>query len=587
MTPKDVVARLAIARLALEVYPKSFKAKQAQTEMSDRLIRLVLEQNRMLLVKDTAESERIALEAAKIASQWVPENSTLLDQLASARRSAYPRLKLRVIANDSESCKNKLPDDRLMRIIGEALTPVATIDKQQWDLTLSIRNLGCTVTDLPKLASESKNSTYVAGHNQLANPRYEDLQQQLSAAQAELNRAIYQNSINPNFGTGFAVGWWRGKVNQLQKGLRDTPPYITQDIIQQYTYDAFQAYRASQIEAQLQLSGKSSEQQYLTRNTVSELAEGRGEGTSGVLPTDNTGIRNAEPLISPIDTYVRESIDGFHSKLQTKVRELIAGYFATAAMDAKSPSPTRLSAMLYLTDIAAGTQYEAQREKLDTVISEVLLQGFESSANALSSVNLPVPEQLAANDTDATSNSAESMLVKTIEGVLAIETDNGNEGSGFFVTTGCLVVTNRHVIEGAETIVLKTSSRRLFTAQILAKDDGRDLALLRSNARSCSPLTLEDSDNAAIGQEVYAIGNPLGLSSTVTRGIVSAWRNDNNGVRYIQLDASVNPGNSGVPLVSRTGRVLGVNTFKVRGFEGLNFAVASSEIKKAFERFVQ
>jgi serine protease Do len=129
--------------------------------------------------------------------------------------------------------------------------------------------------------------------------------------------------------------------------------------------------------------------------------------------------------------------------------------------------------------------------------------------------------------------------------------------------------------------------QKLFTASVLANDDQRDLALLRTSARACTPLELADLANSAVGSEVYAIGNPLGLlAGTVTRGIISAFRTSEDGIRYIQLDASVNPGNSGGPLVDRDGRVLGVTTFKVEGHEGLNFAVSSTEIRKAFDRFL-
>jgi serine protease Do len=126
----------------------------------------------------------------------------------------------------------------------------------------------------------------------------------------------------------------------------------------------------------------------------------------------------------------------------------------------------------------------------------------------------------------------------------------------------------------------------LYVGKVLSQDADRDLALLSTNARSCTFLPLGDSKNAAIGNEIYAIGNPLGLSGTVTRGIISGLRSRSSGVSYIQIDASINPGNSGGPLLNQTGHVVGVTTFKVSGFEGLNFAVASNEIGNAFGRFL-
>ena len=106
------------------------------------------------------------------------------------------------------------------------------------------------------------------------------------------------------------------------------------------------------------------------------------------------------------------------------------------------------------------------------------MSGEGASESVLASLSLRVPEQMTSTARSEDLDSPQVMLEKTVEGVLAIETDTGSEGSGFFITPGCLVVTNAHVVEGSETIVLKNSSNRLLTAQVIAKDRGRDLALL-------------------------------------------------------------------------------------------------------------
>ncbi len=228
--------------------------------------------------------------------------------------------------------------------------------------------------------------------------------------------------------------------------------------------------------------------------------------------------------------------------------------------------------------------YKFRHDNSDAGLKELI-------AGISSELGLPrAPGQVASiNETVTNSppSSVEAMLDKTLKGVLEIETDSG-AGSGFFATPGCLAVTNAHVVVKARTIFLKTASSptQSFTAQLVAKDEGRDLALLRTNAPFCTALPLEDSNRAIVGQEVYAIGSPAGLSGTVTRSIISALRKM-DGTEYIQLDASVNPGNSGGPLITKSGKVVGVNTFKVRGSQGLNFAVASNEIRKAFGQLLQ
>lgn len=146
-------------------------------------------------------------------------------------------------------------------------------------------------------------------------------------------------------------------------------------------------------------------------------------------------------------------------------------------------------------------------------------------------------------------------------------------------------MTNEHVISKAKTIVLRTSKRNLFVAQVLASDVGRDLAFLSTNADACVPLQLE-AGTAHVGTAVFAVGNPLGLEGTVTKGIVSANRVNSAGVRLVQIDASLNPGNSGGPLVNQQGKVLGVNTFRLKDTAGLNFAVAAEEVRAVFARFI-
>lgn len=166
---------------------------------------------------------------------------------------------------------------------------------------------------------------------------------------------------------------------------------------------------------------------------------------------------------------------------------------------------------------------------------------------------------------------------------VAIETDQGASGAGFFAGQRCYVVTNEHVISGSSSIVVKTSQGRPYLGQVLAEDTKRDLAILSTNTPECSKLTFEET-NPSVGTEVFAVGNPLGLQGTVTKGIVSAIRTID--VKYIQIDAGLNPGNSGGPLVNKDGKVLGVSTFKLKGYEGLNFAVASSEVRAAFGRLL-
>ncbi len=156
-------------------------------------------------------------------------------------------------------------------------------------------------------------------------------------------------------------------------------------------------------------------------------------------------------------------------------------------------------------------------------------------------------------------------------------------GSGFIIDKSGLVVTNNHVISGADEIEVQLSDEQIFTAELVGADERTDVALLKIknlNAKTNLPMvTFGDSDSLKVGDHVVAIGNPFGLDHTVTSGIVSAKERvigagpyDN----FIQTDASINPGNSGGPLFNLKGEVIGINTAINPQGQGIGFAIPSS-----------
>jgi serine protease Do len=156
-------------------------------------------------------------------------------------------------------------------------------------------------------------------------------------------------------------------------------------------------------------------------------------------------------------------------------------------------------------------------------------------------------------------------------------------GSGWIIDSNGLVVTNNHVVEGADTISITLEDGRNFSAETVRTDPVTDLAVIKINASNLPALTPGDSSKLRVGDWVVAIGNSLGQGISATKGIVSAMgvsvSADQGETLYdlIQTDAAINPGNSGGPLVNMSGEVIGINSIKVAqvGVEGMGYAISS------------
>lgn len=162
------------------------------------------------------------------------------------------------------------------------------------------------------------------------------------------------------------------------------------------------------------------------------------------------------------------------------------------------------------------------------------------------------------------------------------------QGSGFFIDAAGYILTNNHVVEGAEVIQVTLNNNRRLSATLIGADPQSDIALLKVIGQGPFPtLTLGNSDQLNVGEWVLAIGNPFGLSNTITAGIVSAKGRSQIGItdyeNFIQTDAAINPGNSGGPLVNMSGDVIGMNTAifsRSGGSMGIGFAIPINMVKK-------
>lgn len=209
-------------------------------------------------------------------------------------------------------------------------------------------------------------------------------------------------------------------------------------------------------------------------------------------------------------------------------------------------------------------------------------------------------------------NSVAGIAKRVLPSVVSIEAkdaDGGSTGSGFVISADGYILTNNHVIASAVTsngsITVRMQDGSSYRATVIGRDSSYDLAVLRISNKNLVALQFGDSDKVAVGDAVLAIGSPLGLTGTVTSGIISAKDRavtagenpeDNSFINALQTDAAINPGNSGGPLVDSTGAVIGVNSAiatlgsvfnSQTGSIGLGFAIPINQARKTAEQLIK
>ena len=227
---------------------------------------------------------------------------------------------------------------------------------------------------------------------------------------------------------------------------------------------------------------------------------------------------------------------------------------------------------------------EYMQNKLDS-LSEQTTANFNQISTTLATQKSSFEQQISY--LKASTQDFSGVIENSIKGVVSVTTDKST-GTGFIITSNGYIVTNYHVIQGGTKINVYLYDRTLIPAELVGYDDVHDIALLKIAGNKYVPLDLGDSGSLQVGNKVVAIGNPLGLSFSVSEGIVSALhRTGPNGLPlYIQTDVSLNPGNSGGPLIDINGNVIGINNFKVSNAANLGFALESNAIRDAVNQIV-
>ncbi len=240
--------------------------------------------------------------------------------------------------------------------------------------------------------------------------------------------------------------------------------------------------------------------------------------------------------------------------------------------------------------IIVNTTLESQRETFESELLDVRRENqlkFEGLSDLVkeSGTQLSKLEQKVAN-IQVTSSDFSSIIQKVLQSVVSVRTDVG-QGSGVIVSSAGYIVTNYHVIKGATAAQILTYDENVHATQLIGYDEDADVAVLKIDG-SFSKLKFGNSNELLVGQRLIALGNPYGLSFSVTEGIVSAvHRQGANNNYYIQTDVPINPGNSGGPLVDINGEIVGINNFKIKDAEGLGFAIESNTVYKVYQDIIE
>ena len=215
----------------------------------------------------------------------------------------------------------------------------------------------------------------------------------------------------------------------------------------------------------------------------------------------------------------------------------------------------------------------------------------------------------ASNSIERKPDSVAGLANRVLPSVVSITTGSGSTGSGFIIDSAGFILTNNHVVEEAvlskAKIIVTLNNGEEFESKIIGRDASYDLAVLKILATGLPALQFGDSDKVAVGDAVIAIGSPLGLSGTVTLGIISAkdravtaggTAGENSFINALQTDAAINPGNSGGPLIDTTGAVIGVNSAiatlngastSQAGSIGLGFAIPINQARKTADQLIK
>lgn len=248
------------------------------------------------------------------------------------------------------------------------------------------------------------------------------------------------------------------------------------------------------------------------------------------------------------------------------------GYVSKTIIITKGPyewvSINGVNRMIYY--VASSPEFHIKLEPIGEFLGTNPFAKTTDSQGSSSNAKLPIE-----------SFTTEQIVQKTLPAIVVVRTPEGS-GSGFFILDSGIIVTNKHVVGSSQKVTIVTSKGESLESKSVFIHPTKDLALIKVQGSSFPFIPIANPASVNVGADVVAIGSPgvggTTLQNTVTKGIISSFRQLESDGLILQTDVAINPGNSGGPLLNTKGEVVGVNTFKVVGREGLGFSVFASEI---------
>lgn len=299
-------------------------------------------------------------------------------------------------------------------------------------------------------------------------------------------------------------------------------------------------------------------------------------------------------LYNKITTDYTNKLASLENKVNTKV-DTVENSLTTRIDNEKAQTTKQISALenktssnfMKLQDFFS-TETSKLKLDIETVKTEAE-SGLEDISQKVGGLEEKSQElEYKLSEIEVTSSDFSAIVEDVVKAVVSIKTNKG-QGSGVIFNQQGYIITNKHVIEGVQSIYVVDYNSNNYNVILKGTASNVDLAILKIDSdKTFNYLNFADSSSVKVGERVIAVGNPLGLAFSVTEGIISGVNRviDSTGIPYIQTDVPINPGNSGGPLVNAQKKIVGINTLKIVDTEGIGFAIPADIAKSIAERAV-